>query len=75
MNPRIKLAKEKKQLMIEGIKKYYLNDRDEEIGDLAAGLLLDFIMESIAPVFYNQGIEDCIGFMKDKLDDLYGLEI
>lgn len=75
MKPRIQLSKEDKELMIRKIKEFFLKERDEEIGDLAASLLLDFIVENFAATFYNQGIQDCIVFMKDKLDDLYGLEI
>ena len=40
------------------IKNYFLKGREEEIGDLAAGLMLDFIIEELAPEFYNQGIQD-----------------
>ena len=75
MKPRFQLSKEQKEALIGRIKTYFLTVREEEIGDLAAALLLDFIIAQIAPVFYNQGIQDCVVFMKDKLDDLYGLEI
>lgn len=75
MKPRIQLSKENKEQMIKEIKGFFLKERDEEIGDLAASLFLDFIIENLAAAFYNQGVEDCIAFMKDKLDDLYGLEI
>lgn len=75
MKPRIQLSKENKEQMIKEIKGFFLKERDEEIGDLAASLFLNFVIENLAATFYNQGVEDCIVFMKDKLDDLYGLEI
>ena len=37
---------------------------------LTAALYLDFIMESIAPAIYNQGIDDAEAFMRDKLADM-----
>ncbi|QOX62410.1 DUF2164 domain-containing protein [Anoxybacterium hadale] len=72
---RIKLSKETKDHMITEIKRYYLNERDEELGDLAAALFLDFIIEELAPEFYNQGVYDSCNFMKDKSEDLLTIQI
>lgn len=72
---KITLSKEVRAKMVEEIKKFFLNERDEEIGDLAAMLMLDFIVDTLSPVFYNQGIQDCASYMKDKLEDLYGLQV
>lgn len=52
----IKIDKEKKDEMISAIKAYFQKEKDEDIGDLAAVLLLDFIIEELAPEFYNQGV-------------------
>lgn len=38
----IEIDKNKKNVMIESIKEYFYNERDEEIGDLAADMILDF---------------------------------
>lgn len=75
MNPRLIISKEKKAELIQDIKEFFRKEREEDLGDLAAMLILDFFIANIAPAFYNQGVQDCITFMKDKLDDLYGLEI
>lgn len=75
MRTRFKLSKEQKEQMVLLIKEYFLKERDEEIGDLAAILFLDYLIEKLAPFFYNLGIQDCMALMKEKLDDLYGLEI
>ena len=71
-NP-IKLTKERRDELIAEIKNYFSEERDEEIGDLAAGLILDFILETIAPEFYNQGVFDSHRFMKDSAEDLLAL--
>ena len=63
---RIKLSKETREYMATEIKRYFLNEREEELGDLAAGLFLDFIIEAFAPEFYNQGVYDSCNFMKEK---------
>lgn len=75
MRNRLKLSKDQKEQMVSLVKEYFLKERDEEIGDLAAMLFLDFLIAKIAPVFYNLGVQDCIEFIKEKLDDLYGLEL
>ncbi len=71
----IEIKKDTKNKIIEEIKRYFKEQRDEEIGDLAAMLFLDFIIEHIGPEFYNQGIKDSITYMHDKIEDLYSLEI
>lgn len=70
----IELSKEQKDKAIVEIQNYFLNERDEEIGSLQGLLLLDFFMESIGSIVYNQGIEDAKAFMEDKLEDIYGLQ-
>ncbi|MEW9097144.1 MAG: DUF2164 domain-containing protein [Clostridiaceae bacterium] len=71
---KIVLDKDKKNEMIESIKEYFLEERDEEIGDLAATLLLNFIIEELAGEFYNQGIEDAYRYMNDRVEDMLGLQ-
>jgi len=75
MNEKIKLDKEEKKQAIAEIKRYFSQEREEDIGDLAAALILDFIDNKIAPVYYNRGIKDSIGFINGKLEDLHSLEI
>ncbi len=74
-NERIKLSKEKKDEMVGMIKYYFSKERDEEFGDLAANLLLDFITEKFAPEFYNQGVCDSYKFMNDRNEDLLSIQI
>ena len=71
---KITIEKEERECLISKIKNYYLNIREEEIGDLAAGLLLDFIVDEIAPAFYNQGVHDSYRFMSERVEDLMNIE-
>ena len=66
----IKLSKVKKQQSIESIKRYFVEQLDEEIGDLKASLLLDFCLKEICPSVYNQAIIDARSFLENKLSDL-----
>ncbi len=61
--------------IVEELKEYFLVERDEEIGDLAATLLLDFFCEKVGPTLYNRGVQDSQAFFADKLEELSGLEI
>lgn len=71
----MELPKEIREKMIKKIRNFFLNERDEEIGELAAILLLDFIIENLAREFYNKGIKDCIAQLSVNLEDLKGLEL
>jgi uncharacterized protein (DUF2164 family) len=69
-----KLDNDKRKELIEKIKSFFLNERDEEIGDLAAILILDYFIENLASEFYNLGVRDCIMQLHQNVEDLYGLE-
>lgn len=68
------LSKEKKDFMISEIKSYFDKERDEEIGDLGALLLLDFISEKLGSEFYNQGVSDSYKFLTERCEDLLGIQ-
>jgi len=70
----IKVTKERRDDMVSEIKNYFSKEKEEEIGDLAAGLILDFILEKIAPEFYNQGVYDSHKYMEDAVVDLLSIQ-
>jgi len=67
------IKKERKDEMISEIKNYFSKEREEETGDLAAGMILDFFMEKLAPEFYNQGVDDSYKYMSDATEDLLSI--
>lgn len=73
MKSKFDITKEKKSKMVESIKVYFADERDEKLGDLAAMLMLEFFMEEIAPEFYNLGIEDSHAYLGEKIDDMFGI--
>ncbi|MFD1039783.1 DUF2164 domain-containing protein [Virgibacillus byunsanensis] len=73
MKPKFELSTDKKESLVETIKVYFEQERDEKIGDLAAVLILEFFMEKLAPTFYNIGIEDGHALMTEKVDDMFGI--
>jgi uncharacterized protein (DUF2164 family) len=70
----IHLSKELKKQAVDDLKKYFMEKREEEIGQLGAELLLDFMVEKVGAVIYNQAIKDAHAFMFEKVEDLYALE-
>lgn len=72
---KIQLTKEKEEYMIDEIKRYFSAERDEDLGDLSSSLMLHFIVEKLAPEFYNQGVYDAHRYMSDRCEDLLSIEI
>ncbi|MHB8072171.1 DUF2164 domain-containing protein [Desulfosporosinus fructosivorans] len=70
----IELKKEVRAVLVESLKSYYWNERDEEITNLGAELMLDFILKEIGPYIYNKGIEDSYDYMNERIEDLLGLQ-
>jgi uncharacterized protein (DUF2164 family) len=72
---RIRISREQKAEMVSELKGFFLTEREEEIGDLAASLLLDFIVKELGPAFYNQGVADANRYMQERVEDMLGLQI
>ncbi len=43
---------------------------DEDIGDLKAGLFLDFCLQEIGPSVYNQAVADVQAVLQGRVTDL-----
>ncbi len=52
------------------IKRYFSEQLEQDIGDLKAGLLLDYALTEIGPVVYNRAVADAQAFVRDRLVDL-----
>ncbi len=68
----IRLKKEAEQQAIVSIKRYFVEQMDDEVGDLKAKLLLDFFLAEVAPTVYNGAIGDAQAFFTGKVADLEG---
>jgi uncharacterized protein (DUF2164 family) len=54
----IELNKEARAAAILSIERYFRENMDEPIGNIAAGGLLGFLLEEIGPSIYNQAVAD-----------------
>lgn len=74
----MKLPKEQKDAWIREIQRYFEEERDEEIGTLAADALLDWLLKLVGPAVYNYALSDVRSMLTDKWagidDELYGME-
>lgn len=61
--------------IIFDLQKFFAEERDEHLGNIPAMLMLDFILEEIGPMIYNQALIDTHTMMTQKLDDIYLLEL
>ena len=68
----IKLTKDSEKYMIGSIKRFFAENLDNEIGDLKAGLVLEFCLREVGPSIYNQAIVDAQTYMQEKAADLGG---
>jgi len=68
----IDLNKQTRTAAIQSIQRYFEENMSEPIGDLPAGLLLNFFIEEVGPVIYNQAIGDAQARMQQRVADLSG---
>jgi uncharacterized protein (DUF2164 family) len=69
----IKVSPEARTQLLASIKRYAAESLDEQIGDLKAGLLLDYVLEEIGPTIYNQAIADAQAYFTGRVADLEGV--
>ena len=68
----IELSKQSRTDAVKSVQKYFEEEIREPIGDLRAGLLLDFFLEEIGPAIYNKAIGDAQARLQQRVADLDG---
>jgi len=68
----IDISKEGRAEAIASIQRYFQENLPEPIGDLPAGLLLNFFLEEIGPAIYNRAIADAQARLQLHISDLSG---
>ena len=68
----IELPKQARADAIASIRRYFEENLAEPIGELAAGLLLNYFLEEIGPVIYNRAIADAQARVQQRVMDLSG---
>jgi uncharacterized protein (DUF2164 family) len=68
----LELPKPARAQAVASIQRYFEENLPEPIGDLPAGLLLNFFLEEIGPVIFNHAIADAQSRMQQRVADLNG---
>lgn len=68
----IEISKQARAEAIASIRRYFEENLTEPIGELPAGLLLNYFLEEIGPVIYNQAISDAQARIQQRVGDLSG---
>jgi uncharacterized protein (DUF2164 family) len=68
----IEISKQGRASAIASLQRYFQVNLSEPIGDLQAGLLLNFFVEEVGPVIYNKAIADAQARITQRVADLSG---
>ena len=68
----IELEKQTRDDLLASLKRYMSEEFDEELGDLRAGLFLDYLLSDLGSCVYNQAIRDAQAWFQDRTLDLDG---
>jgi uncharacterized protein (DUF2164 family) len=66
----IELDQDVRQQAITSIERWFRENRDEPIGNVAAGGLLGFFLEEIGPSIYNRAVADVQERLQMRISEL-----
>jgi uncharacterized protein (DUF2164 family) len=66
----IELSKEARAEAIVSIERYFAENMEERIGNIAAGALLGFFLEEIGPSVYNKAVADVQEKLQMRISEL-----
>lgn len=66
----VELPKERRDQAISSIERWFRENMDEPIGNIAAGALLGFFLDEIAPSVYNQAVADAQERLQQRVIEL-----
>jgi uncharacterized protein (DUF2164 family) len=66
----IELGKEAREQAIASLQRYFAENMDEPIGNIAAGGLLGFFLEEIGPAVYNKAVADVQDRLQQRVAEI-----
>ena len=66
----IELSKEVRTRAVTSIERWFAENRDEKIGNIAAGALLGFFLEEIGPAVYNQAVREAQERLAQRVSEI-----
>lgn len=66
----IELSREERTQAIASIERYFSEELDQRIGNIGAGALLNFFLEEIGPLVYNQTVAQVQENLQQRMQEL-----
>lgn len=66
----IELPREVRDEAVKSIERYFLDNMEQKIGNIAAADLLGYFLEEIGPVVYNQAVSDVQERLQMRVSEL-----
>jgi uncharacterized protein (DUF2164 family) len=66
----IEISKDARKQAIASIERYFHENMEEPIGNIAAGALLGFFLEEIGPLVYNQAVAQAQERLQMRVSEL-----
>jgi len=66
----IELSKDARKQAVASIERYFEENMDEPIGNIAAAALLNFFVSEVGPSIYNQAVADVQQRLQERLQEL-----
>jgi len=68
----VTLSDDATEKALKSIRRYFVEQLDQEIGELPSRLLLEFVLEEIGPSIYNGAIADAQVYLRERVADRAG---
>jgi uncharacterized protein (DUF2164 family) len=73
-----KLPFDQKKILMEKIQYYFQDEVGKTLGDLATENMIDFMLQTLGPLVYNEALKDARSVVNERIlsleDELYTLE-
>ena len=66
----IEISKEARNEAVASIERYFQENMEERIGNIAASALLNFFLEEVGPSIYNKAVADAQERMQARVSEL-----
>jgi uncharacterized protein (DUF2164 family) len=66
----IELNRDARSQAVASIERYFAEELDQRIGNIAAGALLSFFLEEIGPLVYNQAVSQVQERLQERIQEL-----
>jgi uncharacterized protein (DUF2164 family) len=66
----IEISKEARKEAITSIERYFQENMEERIGNIAAGALLGFFLEEIGPLVYNKAVAEVQERLQSRISEI-----